>query len=267
MRRGCGVFQKENPEFSSLTQSRGQTLPLPPGLCSLPTSVPFPRRGHRGREPPGLVLRGGRRESDQEGETPPPRGTHACDGGQAAGVQGDGRRAVTGKGRRGSLGRGPSGARLCRSHLGGWWSEARGCLPGAGAGPYSEAPRSGPAAQVRQLRARRWAARLPRGHNWRPSGGPKHGACFWLKQTPSAGGVLSVSLCSGLTHCGRCPHRLQRRVGVSFSKKRIFLSHFGLWPTLSPGTRASLELPQLMGTIPAGRTCSPGEARALSVWS
>ena len=167
MSRGCAVFQKGNPQFSSLTQSRGQTLPLPPGLCSLPTSVPFSRRGHRGREPPGLVLRGGRRESDQEGEAPPPRGTHARDGGQAAGVQGDGRRVVTRKGRRGSLGHGPSRARLWRSHLGEWWSEARGCSSGTSAGPSSQAPRSGPAAQVRQLRAPRWAARLPRGHDCR----------------------------------------------------------------------------------------------------
>lgn len=257
MRRGCAVFQKENPQFSSLTQSRGQTLPLPPGLCFLPTSVPFPRRGHRGREPPGLVLRGGRRESDQEGEAPPPRGTHACDGGQAAGVQGD---AVGGyqEGAPGSLGRGPSRARLCSSHLGGRWSEARGCLSGAGAGPSSEAPRSGPAAQVWQLCARRWAARLPRGHNWRPPGGPKHGARSWLKQTPSG---VAFRQC-------RCTVDSSAAAGVHTDCGGLWvcLSHFGPWPTLSPGTRASLELPQPMGTIPAGRTCSPGEARALLVW-
>lgn len=87
--------------------------------------------GCRGGEPPGLVLRGGRREPDQEGETPAAPGTHARDSGQAAGVQGG----------PGSLGMASGLARIAILQDRG--ASGQVLLVSAAAPPSSQAPRWG----------------------------------------------------------------------------------------------------------------------------
>lgn len=107
-----------------------------PARTSSPLSVLS--GGCRGGEPPGLVLRGGRREPDQEGETPTPPGTHARDSGQAAGVQGGAWAAL-----------GVASGLACVEILQNWGASGQSLLVSATALPSSQAPRT--------------AAGLPRG--------------------------------------------------------------------------------------------------------
>lgn len=96
--RGCHLRVAGLPWAAGCTASpvgRGRPgLGAERGAGLQPVSHAGHRCSHtpRGGEPHGLVLRGGRRESGQKGAPPSPRGTRAGDGGQAAGVQGDGPR-------------------------------------------------------------------------------------------------------------------------------------------------------------------------------